>query len=40
MGHIDLYYQHRVDTRFADDDYRSKIPRFSPDHMAHNVAMA
>ena len=27
-------------TRFADDDYRSKIPRFSPDHMAHNVAMA
>ncbi|MCH9275623.1 aldo/keto reductase [Bifidobacterium amazonense] len=26
-------------SRFTDDDYRSKIPRFSPEHMAHNVAM-
>ncbi|WP_207761138.1 aldo/keto reductase [Bifidobacterium simiarum] len=27
-------------SRFSDDDYRSKIPRFAPEHMAHNVAMA
>lgn len=27
-------------SRFTDDDYRSKIPRFAPEHMAYNVAMA
>lgn len=27
-------------TRFADDDYRSRVPRFSPDHMAHNIRMS
>ncbi|OZG69413.1 aldo/keto reductase [Bifidobacterium eulemuris] len=26
--------------RFADDDYRSKIPRFSPKNLEHNVALA
>lgn len=26
--------------RFADDDYRSKIPRFSPENLDHNVALA
>ncbi|NEG90273.1 aldo/keto reductase [Bifidobacterium aerophilum] len=27
-------------TRFATDDYRSRIPRFSPDNMAHNIRMS
>ena len=26
--------------RFANDDYRSKIPRFSPENLDHNVALA
>lgn len=26
--------------KFSDDDYRSKIPRFSPENLDHNVALA
>ncbi|MBW3091040.1 aldo/keto reductase [Bifidobacterium miconisargentati] len=40
LGKAMLAGRFTATTRFADDDYRSRIPRFFPEHMAHNIRMS
>jgi len=40
LGKAILTGRFNKDTKFSNDDYRSQIPRFSPENLASNVSLA